>query len=82
MSVLSVVAAEAEKHYPMLFPIWVFGVGPLVIFIVLGCIVWTYRDVANRHFHKAEANAAGHAQSPGATTHGAGHPHPAEEAKH
>jgi hypothetical protein len=75
---MAVIAEEAEKHFPLFAPTWVFGVGPLVLFAALGCVLWSYRHVANRHSHKPEANAAGHAQSPGATTHGAGHPHPAE----
>jgi hypothetical protein len=37
-------------------------------------VVWTYRDVANRHSHKASPDAASHAAAPGATHHGAGHP--------
>lgn len=82
LSVVTIIAAGAEKHFPLFAPTWVFGVGPLVIFAVLAVVLWTYRNVANRHIHKAEANAAGHAQSAGATTHGAGHPHPAEDPIH
>ncbi|KQV07839.1 hypothetical protein [Leifsonia sp. Root112D2] len=80
MSVVTAVVAAAEAHAPLIAPIWVFGVAPIVLFTALGFVIWTYRDVANRHSHKAGPDAAGHAGSPGATTHGAGHPHPAESA--
>ncbi|MCX7522243.1 hypothetical protein OSC27_08125 [Microbacterium sp. STN6] len=72
MSLVTAVLAEAEHALPA--PTWVFGVVPLVLFAVLAFVLWTYRDVANRHVHKAEAAASDHAGSPGATSHGDGHP--------
>ncbi|HEU0257731.1 MAG TPA: hypothetical protein VFQ96_07820 [Microbacteriaceae bacterium] len=55
----TVVSAAAEQTFPMVAPIWVFGVLPLVVFAVLGLIMWSYHDVANRHSRKARAYAAG-----------------------
>ncbi|WP_430646438.1 hypothetical protein [Agromyces sp. GXS1127] len=40
--------------------IW-FGVIAFAIFAALGFVVYSYRDVANRHRSKAEAYAARHA---------------------
>lgn len=72
MELTTLLLAESEKA-PMIAPTWVFGVIPLVLFLALGLIMWTYRDVANRHTHKAEAHATDHAASAGATSHGSGH---------
>ncbi|MFC9919036.1 hypothetical protein [Agromyces binzhouensis] len=43
-------------------PIW-YGVIVFGIFAALGVVVYSYRDVANRHRSKAEAYAARHAGS-------------------
>jgi hypothetical protein len=61
------VSAAAEQTFPMVAPIWVFGVLPIIIFLVLGLIMWSYHDVANRHSQKARAFAASqaaHGQQP------------------
>lgn len=42
------------------FPVWVFGVGVLVLFIVMAMVTFSFRDVANRHAAKAEAYAREH----------------------
>jgi hypothetical protein len=67
------VLAEAEQTKLIAEP-WVFGIVALCVFAALAFVVWTYRDVANRHSHKASPDAASHAAAPGATHHGAGHP--------
>jgi hypothetical protein len=78
MSFAAVVAAEeAAAQLPM--EPWVFGVLALCVFACLGFVLFTYRDVANRHPHKATPDAADHAGAPGATHHGAGHPTPGRE---
>jgi hypothetical protein len=41
-------------------PTWAYGLTGLIIFGALGFVVWTYRDVANRHQAKAAAYAAAH----------------------
>jgi hypothetical protein len=50
-------AAEAGLELP--FPSVYFGVIAMGVFIVLGLVAWSYRDVANRHDHKSN-NSQGH----------------------
>ncbi len=49
--------AEAGLQLP--FPSVYFGVIAMGVFIVLGLVAWSYRDVANRHDHKSN-NSQGH----------------------
>ena len=56
-------AQEAEAHtahvtYP--FPAIVFGIIAMAIFLGLAAVVWSYRDVANRHEHKDKDSKASH----------------------
>lgn len=52
MSLLALAAAEGHELAPMLMdPIW-FAVIAGAVFIFLGFVVWSFRDVANRHSHK------------------------------
>ena len=37
-----------------------FGIIALVIFAVMGFMVFSYRDVANRHAHKNDTSGSGH----------------------
>jgi heme/copper-type cytochrome/quinol oxidase subunit 2 len=74
MSHLTAVLAETEAHVELIMPTWAFGAIALGVFAVLGFVIWSYRDVANRHSHKAGPGAADHAAAPGATHHGSGHP--------
>jgi len=63
MSVLStiVLAAEAAK-IALFFPSWVFPIIAAVVFVALGFVVWSFRDVANRHSQKTGgSSASGHA---------------------
>lgn len=62
MKFLELFAQEAEGHtvhvtYP--FPAVVFGVIAMGIFLGLAAIVWSYRDVANRHEHKGKNSNQG-----------------------
>ncbi|HSP75601.1 MAG TPA: hypothetical protein VLO31_05240 [Cryobacterium sp.] len=59
MSFLTVVLAETG-HVTLPMPILVYGLIALVIFTALGFVVWSYRDVANRHQAKAKAYADAH----------------------
>jgi len=74
MSFAAAVVAEAGKPAVFGMEPWVLGVVVLCVFAALAFVTWTYRDVANRHSHKAEADAAQHAGAPGAYHHGQGHP--------
>lgn len=51
-------AEETAVTYP--FPTFVFGIIAFSIFMVLGLITWSFRDVANRHDHKTSDNKAHH----------------------
>ncbi|WP_336659263.1 hypothetical protein [Leucobacter sp. USHLN153] len=64
MSLLATIAAAAEEGHhvvnelpmpPVLYGIIVFG-----IFVVFAGVVFSFRDVANRHAAKAEAYARQH----------------------
>lgn len=44
----------AATEFPV--PTWVLGAIAMVIFILLGVVTWSYRDVANRHDHKSSNN--------------------------
>ncbi len=68
MSFLTAVLAEAE-HVALPMPTWAYGALGLVIFFALGFVVWTYRDVANRHQAKAAAYAAAHGGGHGPSGH-------------
>ena len=52
-------AAETghEVYLQLPFPAILFGVIAMSVFLLLGAITWSYRDVANRHDHKTSNNA-------------------------
>jgi heme/copper-type cytochrome/quinol oxidase subunit 2 len=58
MSPLSILAAEAL--HPLFLPAWVFGLIAVLIFVILGFMTFSYRDVANRHANKTDKSGAGH----------------------
>lgn len=68
MNLITAVLAESEEHFPLIFPAPVFAVIAFAIFLVLGIVTWTYRDVANRHSEKF--TTGGHDAH---DSHGAGH---------
>ena len=59
MSFLTIVLAETG-HVELPMPTILYGLIGLVVFIALGLVVWSYRDVANRHQAKAKAYADAH----------------------
>lgn len=52
------VAEDASGFVPP-FPTVVYGVIAISIFLLLGFVTWSYRDVANRHEHKS-SDSKGH----------------------
>ncbi|MDA3148158.1 hypothetical protein JSO19_12320 [Leucobacter sp. UCMA 4100] len=63
MSLITSVAAASEAVHvvnELPFPAPVFGAITLTIFVVLGFVTFSFRDVANRHADKAEAYAREH----------------------
>jgi hypothetical protein len=52
-------AAETEHHGGnVMAETFIYGVVAFVLFMALGLVTLSYRNVANRHAHKAEAYAA------------------------
>lgn len=61
LSTIVLVAAAVEEKAPLFFPAWVFPMIAAFVFISLGFIVWSFRDVANRHSQKTGgSSASGH----------------------
>lgn len=52
--------AEDAAGWVAPFPTVFFGVIAMSIFIVLGLVTWSYRDVANRHSHKSDNSKVHH----------------------
>lgn len=51
------VLTETEVSHPIFMPPIAFAAVAFFVFLFLGVVTWTYRDVANRHATKA---ASGH----------------------
>jgi heme/copper-type cytochrome/quinol oxidase subunit 2 len=58
MSLLNVLAEEAL--HPLFLPAWVFGIIAVTVFVLMGFMVFSYRDVANRHSHKTDTTGSEH----------------------
>jgi heme/copper-type cytochrome/quinol oxidase subunit 2 len=54
------VLAEAAAGTGAAFPTWILGAIAMAVFILLGVVTWSYRDVANRHDHKTNNSASHH----------------------
>ncbi len=52
-TVLAQSVVTAETSVPLIMPPIAFALIAFGIFLLLGVVTWTYRDVANRHAHKA-----------------------------
>jgi hypothetical protein len=68
MSVVTALMAETE-HIALPMPTWAYGAIALVVFFVLSVVIWSFRDVSNRHSAKADAYAAAHGGGHGHTGH-------------
>lgn len=53
------IAEGASKFVPP-FPVVFYGVIAMVLFVILGLVTWSYRDVANRHEHKTSNSKGRH----------------------
>ncbi|MET4780597.1 uncharacterized membrane-anchored protein YhcB (DUF1043 family) [Glaciihabitans sp. UYNi722] len=54
----TIVLAAEQAPATLIFPNWVFPLIAVLVFLVLGFVVWSFRDVANRHSHKTDRSAA------------------------
>lgn len=67
VSMMVNLVAEAEAHHNELpMPAFMFGVVAAVVFAILGFVMFSYRDVANRHGGGSRAAS----QHGGADSHG------------
>lgn len=56
-----VVRAAEESRHALIWPNWVFPIIAAVVFIFLGFVMHSFRDVANRHSEKTGGStASGH----------------------
>lgn len=64
MSLLATALTEVEELAPLLMPPLAFAGVAVAVFVTLGFVVWSFRDVANRHSQKTgkpgESHGAGH----------------------
>jgi hypothetical protein len=60
MSLVTAVLTETVHARELPIEAWLYGLIALLIFAVLGMVVASYRDVANRHTSKSAAYAARH----------------------
>ncbi|WP_431800795.1 hypothetical protein [Microbacterium sp. bgisy203] len=59
-TIVALAAETTEHHGNVQAETFIFGVIAFVVFLVLGAVTFSYRNVANRHSPKAEAYAKAH----------------------
>lgn len=59
-TILYLAAEESEHHGNVALETVGYGIVALIVFASLGIVTLSYRNVANRHAHKAEAYAKAH----------------------
>jgi len=64
MSLLHTLVMETEELAPLLMPPLAFAGVAAAVFVLLGFVTWSFRDVANRHSQKTGGQGG---------SHGAGH---------
>ena len=69
-TILAVAAEESEHHGNVALETVGYGIIAIVIFAALALVTLSYRNVANRHSHKAEAYAKAHANDVERAGHG------------
>ncbi len=52
----------AEAPAPLIMPAWAFPAISAAVFLILGLVTWSWRDVANRHSDKT-GGAADHPEA-------------------
>jgi hypothetical protein len=71
VTILALAAEESEHHGNVALETVGYGIVAVVVFAALALVTLSYRNVANRHAHKAEAYARAHAND----VHQSGHGH-------
>ena len=59
-TIIALATETAEHHGNVQGETFAFGAIAMVVFLALGFVTLSYRNVANRHAHKAEAYAKAH----------------------
>ena len=60
-TIIALAAEESEQHGNVALETVGYGIVAVVVFAALALVTLSYRNVANRHSHKAEAYARAHA---------------------
>ncbi|MBI5161470.1 MAG: hypothetical protein HY996_08680 [Micrococcales bacterium] len=66
---LMTLVAAAEEKATLFLPNWAFPLIAAIVFLLLALVVWSYRNVANRHADATGGNTRGEHAEPG----GGGH---------
>ncbi len=69
-TLIAFAAEESEHHGNVALETVGFGIIAFVVFVALAFVTLSYRNVANRHSHKAEAYARAHANDVQQAGHG------------
>ena len=72
-TIVALAAEESEHHGNVALETVGYGLVAVAVFAALALVTLSYRNVANRHAHKAEAYARAHADD--VHVHQAGHGH-------
>ena len=69
-TIIALAAEESEHHGNVALETVGYGLTAIVVFAALALVTLSYRNVANRHSHKAEAYAKAHADDVQRAGHG------------
>ena len=69
-TIIAFAAEETEHHGNVALETVGFGITALLVFALLALVTASFRNVANRHSHKAEAYARAHANDVQQAGHG------------
>ena len=69
-TMIALAAEESEHHGNVALETVGYGITAIVVFAALAIVTLSYRNVANRHAHKAEAYAKAHANDVQRAGHG------------
>ncbi len=69
-TLIAFAAEESEHHGNVALETVGFGIIAFAVFVALAFVTLSYRNVANRHSHKAEAYARAHANDVQQAGHG------------
>ena len=70
LATIVALAGATEHHGNAQAETFIYFVIAIVVFLALGLVTLSYRNVANRHAHKAEAYARAHANDIQRSGHG------------